>query len=70
MKNRTVWATDPKYYTILYRSKGSRRFHRCGYRSNNLEDLRSMAYNEIGSGKYAAAKIVKWDTEELIEDIR
>ena len=69
MKERTVWATNPVYYTILYRQKGSRRFYRCGYRSLNLSDIRDMAYDEIRSGKYAAAKIIRWDTEELIEKV-
>ena len=69
MKERTVWATNPVYYTIMYRQKGSRRFYRCGYRSLNLSDIRDMAYDEIRSGKYAAAKIIRWDTEELIEKV-
>lgn len=69
MKERTVWATNPTYYTILYRRKGSRRFYRCGYRSLDLSDIREMAYDEIRSGKYAAAKIVRWDNEELIENV-
>lgn len=64
-----AWSTDPVYYTILYRRKGSRRFYRCGYRSDDLNVMRDMAYNEIGCGTYAAAKIVRWDTEELIESV-
>ena len=64
-----VWHFDPVYYTALYRAKGSRRFYRCGYRTVNLEELRDMVYSEVGSGKYAAAKIVRWDTEELIETV-
>lgn len=69
MKERTVWSTDPTYYTVLYRRKGSRRFYRCGYRSLNLNEIREMAYDEIRTGKYAAAKIVKWANEELIEKV-
>lgn len=69
MNERTVWSTDPTYYTVMYRRKGSRRFYRCGYRSLNLNEIREMAYDEIRTGKYAAAKIVKWANEELIEKV-
>lgn len=64
-----IWVSDPTYYTILYRQKGSRRYYRCGYRSVDLDALRDMAYNEIGTGKYASAKIVRWDNEELVETV-
>ena len=67
MKEIRAWSTDPTYYTVLYRQKGSRRFYRCGYRSLSLPDIREMAYDDIRTGKYAAAKIVRWDTEDVIE---
>lgn len=57
------------YYTALYRKKGSRRFYRCGYRSNNLEALRDMVYGEIRDKKYAAAKIIRWDNGDLVEEV-
>jgi len=66
---RKAWATDPKFYTVLYRRKGSRRFYRCGYRSENLADIRDMAYDDIRKGRYAAAKIVDAQTEQLIEKV-
>ena len=66
---KVAYSSNPTYYTALYRAKGSRRYYRCGYRSQNLEDIRELVYNEIGSGKYASAKIVRWDTEELIEKV-
>lgn len=66
---RVAYATNPTYYTALYRRKGSRRFYRCGYRSLSLSDIREMVYNEISAGQYAAAKIVRWDNEELIETV-
>ncbi len=66
---RVAYSTDPTYYTAMYRAKGSRRFYRCGYRSLVLEDIRDMVYSEIRNGKYAAAKIVRWDNEELIEKV-
>lgn len=69
MKARTVYSTESSYYTALYRRKGSRKFYRCGYRSLSLEDIRDMVYDDIRSGRYAAAKIVRWDTEELIEKV-
>ena len=69
MSQKVVWATDPTYYTALYRRKGSRRFYRCGYRSINLADIRDMVYSDIRSGRYAVAKIVRWDTEEEIERV-
>ena len=67
--NKNVWITDPVYYTALFRQKGSRRFYRCGYRSDDLDQLRDMVYNDISAGKYAAAKIIRWDSGELIEDV-
>jgi len=66
---RVAYATDPTYYTAMYRAKGSRRYYRCGYRSLSLGDIRDMVYSDIRNGKYAAAKIVRWDTEELIEKV-
>ena len=70
MKNtgtRVAYATDPTWYTVMYRKKGSRRYYRCGYRSLSLEDMRELAYSEIRDRKYAAARIVNWATEEVIE---
>ncbi len=58
-----------KYYTALYRKKGSRTYYLCGYRSNDLESLRDMIYSEIRSGIYASAKIVEWGTGKLIEKV-
>lgn len=69
MSKKTVYATDPTYYTALYRQKGSRRYYRCGYRSINLEEMRNFVYAEFRAGKFATAKIVKWDTEEEIERV-
>jgi len=72
MKNegmRVAYATDPRWYTVMYRKKGSRRFYRCGYRSLSLEEMRDLAYSEIRDGKYAAARIVNWATEEVIETV-
>ena len=68
MKNK-VWSTEPTYYTALYQQKGSRRYYRCGYRSDSLEDMREFVYGEFRSGKFATAKIVRWDTEEEIERV-
>lgn len=67
--NESIWKSDPTYYTALYRQKGSRRYYRCGYRSDNLEDMREFVYGEFRSGKFATAKIVRWDTEEEIERV-
>jgi len=69
MANKAVFFTDPTYYTVLYRKKGSRMFYRCGYRSVSLPDLREMVYDEIRTGKYAAAKIIRWDNGEIIEKV-
>ena len=66
---RTAWSTNPTAYTILYRRKGSRMYYRCGYRSESIGDIRDLAYSEIREGKYAAAKIVNADTNELIEKV-
>lgn len=57
------------FYTALCRKKGDRRYYRCGYRSNNLETLRDVIYADIREGKYAAAKIIEWDTGKIIEKI-
>ena len=67
--NESIWKSDPTYYTALYRQKGSRRYYRCGYRSDSLEDMREFVYGEFRSGKFATAKIVRWDTEEEIERV-
>lgn len=69
MSKEAVWVTNPTYYTALYRQKGSRRYYRCGYRSVDLEELRDFVYAEFRAGKFASAKIVKWDTEEEIERV-
>lgn len=66
---RVAYSTDPTWYTVMYRQKGSRRYYRCGYRSLNIEDMRELAYSEIRDGKYAAARIVNWATEEVIETV-
>lgn len=68
-QTRVAWATDPVWYTVMYRRKGNRAYYRCGYRSQNIEDLRDMAYDDIRNGRYASAKIVNWSTEECIEKI-
>ena len=67
---KVAYSTDPTYYTALYRRKGSRRFYRCGYRSLKIGEIRDMVYDEIRAGKYAAAKIVRWDNEEVIETVK
>lgn len=69
MKNIVKFSTDPVYYTALYRKKGSRMYYRCGYRSLDLNDLRDMVYSEIREGKYASAKIIRWDSGALIEKV-
>lgn len=69
MSQKIVWTTNPTYYTALYRQKGSRRYYRCGYRSDNLSELRDMVYNEIAAGKYASAKIVRWHDGKEIEKV-
>ena len=69
MSKKMVYATDPTYYTALYRQKGSRRYYRCGYRSISLEEMRDFVYAEFRAGKFSTAKIVKWDTEEEIERV-
>lgn len=66
---RVAYSTDPTYYTVMYRKKGSRTYYRCGYRSLDLESVRAMAYDDIRSGRYASAKIVNWSTEALIEKV-
>lgn len=66
---KVVGSTDFAYYTAMYRKKGSRRFYRCGYRSRDLGEMRDFVRSELRSGKYAAAKIVRWDDEGLIEKI-
>lgn len=66
---RVAYSTDPTWYTVMYRQKGSRRYYRCGYRSLNIEDMRELAYSEIANKKYAAARIVNWATEEVIETV-
>ena len=67
---KVVGSTDFAYYTALYRKKGSRRFYRCGIRSRDLSEMRDFVCGELRSGKYAAAKIVRWDDEGLIETIK
>ena len=69
MSKNPVWSTEPTYYTALYRQKGSRRYYRCGYRSDSLGDIRDFVYAEFRAGKFATAKIVRWDTEEEIERV-
>ena len=69
MREQIVWATEPTYYTALYRQKGSRRYYRCGYRSKDLGEMRDFVYAEFRAGKFATAKIVRWDTEEEIEKV-
>jgi len=69
MKNKIMFSTDPTYYTALYRQKGSRRFYRCGYRALDLNELRDMVYADIREGRYAAAKIIRWDDGKIIEKV-
>lgn len=69
MENRTVWSTDPTYYTVMYKKKGSRRYYRCGYRMNSIGEARDLARADMKTGRYTAAKVVRWDTEEMIEKI-
>ena len=66
---KKTYSTDVTYYTALYRQKGSRKYYRCGYRSDSLGDMRDFVYAEFRAGKFATAKIVKWDTEEEIERV-
>ena len=68
-KTRVAWSTDPTWYTVMYRKKGSRKYFRCGYRSQNINDMRDIAYDDIRAGRYASAKIVNWNTEEMIEKV-
>lgn len=68
-KTRVAWATDPVWYTAMFRRKGQRRYYRCGYRSQNIEEIRAMVYDDIRSGRCASAKIVNWSTEECIEKV-
>lgn len=66
---RIAYATNPTWYTALYRQKGSRRFLRCGYRSMNLGDIQDLVYGEIRDGKYAAAKIINADSGDVLEKV-
>lgn len=67
--DHVVYSTNPTYYTALYRRKGSRRYYRCGYRSNSLAEMRDFVYGEFQAGRFVSAKIVRWDTEEEIERV-
>ena len=69
MKERLAYSTDPTYFTVMYRQKGSRRYYRCGYRLNSVAEARDLAISDMRTGRYASAKIVRWDTEEMIEKI-
>ena len=69
MAERIAYSTDPTYFTVMYRQKGSRRFYRCGYRFKSTAEARKFATTDMNAGRYAAAKIVRWDTEELIEKV-
>lgn len=63
---KALGSPAPTFYTVEYRRKGSRMFYRCGYRSENLADMTEMAEREVGSGMYAAAKVIDATTCRVI----
>ena len=63
---KALGSPTPTFYTVEYRRKGSRRFYRCGYRSESIADLVDMAHNEVDAGTYAAAKVVDAYTGKVI----
>ena len=58
------YGTDNVWYTIVHRKKGERRAYRIGYRSEDLNLLRTLANKEVETGDFSMVKIVNADTNE------
>lgn len=69
--SRTVFSSDPVWYTIAHRKKSNTRgwVYRCGYRSQNLDEIRELAQREGESGEYSLIRIVDSNTNEIIQTV-
>lgn len=66
-RNRRVWGTDVKRYTIVHRLAYEKKCYTFGYYTDNIDMLREMAIEEASEGKYRCVKIINADTNEDFE---